>query len=50
MPHSMGRYVGVNCVRHHGYGGVCVLVGLTIVKVGGVGEVEFYMYRLDLLA
>jgi len=25
---------------HQGYGGVCVLVGLTGVKVGGVGEVE----------
>ena len=40
MPHSMGGVVGVNCVWHKGNGEVCVLVGLTTIKVGGVGEVE----------
>ena len=31
---------GVGSVWCQGYGGVCVLVSLTDVKVGGVGEVE----------
>ncbi len=48
MRQSMGGLVGVK--RYKRYGGVCVLVGLPDVKVGGVGEVEVKIYRLDFLA
>jgi len=41
---------GVICVCHRGYGGVWVLVGLTVVKMGGVVYVEVYGCGLGIVS
>ena len=50
MPHDTGGYGGIIRVCLHGYGGVWVLVGLSVVEMGGVFEVEVTGYGLGVSA
>ncbi len=50
MPHYRGGCGGIVRVCLHGYRGVWVLVGLSVVEIGGVFKVEVKGYGLGVSA